>query len=81
MTTTTRKPEDERIGRTLQTLRERYGYTRAQLANELGISTSYLTLIERGHKHLLDHILARVCTTLEISTLAIKHPDHEPAAA
>jgi transcriptional regulator with XRE-family HTH domain len=66
-----------RVGRTLFTLRERYGYTQQGLADALGITRSYISLIELGRKPLQDRLLSRVAELLEITPLAIKTYDHE----
>ena len=68
-------PEMERVGRTLRVLRERYGYTQDQFCNELGISRSYISLIEAGHKKLNDRLLAKCSKALEVPPLAIKRWD------
>jgi len=74
---TPKTPEQERVGRTLHVLRERFGYTQEHFATELGISRSYVSLIESGHKPLNDRLLSRCAQLLEITPLAIKRPDHE----
>jgi transcriptional regulator with XRE-family HTH domain len=68
--------EQVRVGRTLHTLRERYGYTQEAFGTALGISRSYISLIESGHKPLPDRLLSRAADLLEITPLAIKHFDH-----
>jgi len=73
----TKNPEMVRVGRTLFTLRERYGYTQQGLADALGISRQYVSLIEGGFKPLQDRLLSRVAVLLEITPLAIKTYDHE----
>ena len=73
----TKNPEMVRVGRTLFTLRERYGYTQQGLADALGISRQYVSLIEGGFKPLQDRLLSRVAAILEITPLAIKRFDHE----
>jgi transcriptional regulator with XRE-family HTH domain len=73
----TKNPEMVRVGRTLSTLRERYGYTQQGLADALGVSRPYISLIELGRKPLQDRLLARVADILEITPLAIKTYDHE----
>jgi transcriptional regulator with XRE-family HTH domain len=70
-------PEMERVGRTLHTLRERYGYTQKELAEAVDISRAYISLIESGAKPLQDRLLAKVAAALEITPLAIKRYDHE----
>lgn len=74
-------PEMERVGRTLRVLRERYGYTQDQFCAELGISRSYISLIEAGHKKLNDRLLAKCSKALEVPPLAIKRWDLEEVAA
>ena len=69
-------PERIRVGETLRTLRERYGYTQEQFGTALGISRSYICLIESGTKPLPDRLLARAADLLGIKPLAIKHPDY-----
>lgn len=76
-----KNPEQERVGRTLHTLRERYGYTQEAFGTELGISRSYISLIEAGFKPLPDRLLARCADLLEITPLAIKRFDRELVAA
>lgn len=73
-------PEQERVGHTLRTIRERYGYTQETFGTELGISRSYISLIESGHKRLNDRLLARCADLLEITPLAIKRFDEEAHA-
>jgi transcriptional regulator with XRE-family HTH domain len=74
-------PEMVRIGRTLFTLRERYGYTQKELADAVEISRAYISLIESGAKPLQDRLLAKVADALEITPLAIKRFDHEAELA
>jgi transcriptional regulator with XRE-family HTH domain len=76
-----KNPEQERVGRTLYTLRERYGYTQEAFGTELGISRSYISLIESGHKRLPDRLLSRCAELLEITPLAIKRYDEDQMAA
>jgi transcriptional regulator with XRE-family HTH domain len=70
-------PEMVRVGRTLYTLRERYGYTQELFAQDLGISRSYISLIEAGYKKLPDRLLGKAARLLEITPLAIKRYDNE----
>jgi transcriptional regulator with XRE-family HTH domain len=74
---TPKTPEQERVGRTLHVLRERFGYTQEHFATELGISRSYISLIESGNKPLNDRLLSKCAALLEITPLAIKRFDHE----
>jgi transcriptional regulator with XRE-family HTH domain len=77
----TKDPEMERVGRTLHTMRERYGYTQELFAQDLGISRSYISIIEAGYKKLPDRLLCRAAALLEITPLAIKRPENELVAA
>jgi transcriptional regulator with XRE-family HTH domain len=74
-------PETERVGHTLRTIRERYGYTQEAFGTELGISRSYISLIESGHKRLPDRLLSRCAAVLEVTPLAIKRFDHAEVPA
>jgi transcriptional regulator with XRE-family HTH domain len=67
--------EWERVGKTVQTLRERYGYSQEQFSQEAGISRSYMYLIEAGHKRVTDRLLGRFADILGVTPLAIKRPD------
>jgi transcriptional regulator with XRE-family HTH domain len=68
-------PEMERVGKTLHIMRERYGYTQEAFGTDLGVSRSYISLIEAGFKKLPDRLLFRAAELLEITPLAIKRPD------
>ena len=70
-------PEKERIGHTIRTIRERHGYSQERFGTDLGISRSYISLIESGHKKLPDHLLYKCAKLLDITPLAIKRPDNE----
>lgn len=78
---TSKNPEQERVGETLSTFRERYGYTQESFGTALGISRSYISLIEIGTKPLPDRLLSRAADLLGIKPLAIKRPDSERSAA
>lgn len=76
---TTQQPtEDERVGETLRTLRERYGFTVNQLAAEMGISGPALRNIEGGRRFLSEVLLSRACDALGVKPLAIRRPGVEP---
>jgi transcriptional regulator with XRE-family HTH domain len=79
--TASKKPEQERVGETLQALRDRYGYTQEMFAQELGISRSHLSNIEAGIKPLTDHLLFKCAALLGVKPLAIKRYDTELIAA
>lgn len=71
-------PERVRVGKTVATLRERFGYTQDSFSQDLGISRTYISLIENGTKPLPDKLLYKMSVLLELSPLAIKRFDHEP---
>lgn len=76
-------PERIRVGETLRTLRERYGYTQEMFGTALGISRTYISLIESGNKPLTDRLLFTAAELLGVKPYAIKHPetDQERVAA
>ena len=74
-------PECIRVGRTISTIRERYGYSQERFGTELGISRSYISLIESGHKRLPDRLLFKCAELLDVTPLAIKRPDNEQELA
>ena len=76
-----RDPEQVRVGETLHTIRERYGFTQEKLATETGISRSHLANIEAGRKPLSNRHLAIIADLLEIKPLAIKRPEPDLVAA
>lgn len=79
--TASKKPEQERVGETLQSHRDRYGYTQEMFAQELGISRSHLSNIEAGIKPLTDQLLFKSAALLGLKPLAIKRPEAEKVAA
>lgn len=74
-------PEKERIGHTIRVIRERHGYSQERFGTDLGISRSYISLIESGHKKLPDRLLYKCAELLDITPLAIKRPDNEQVPA
>lgn len=70
-------PEYQRVGATLAHFREDRGYSQHQFAPRLGISRSYLALIENGRKRLTDELLDKACDLLDIrNPLALKRRDN-----
>jgi transcriptional regulator with XRE-family HTH domain len=55
-------------------------YTQDDFCAELGISRSYISLIEAGHKKLNDRLLAKCSKALEVPPLAIKRWDEAEVA-
>jgi transcriptional regulator with XRE-family HTH domain len=73
-------PEMERVGKTLATIRERFGYTQETFGTALGVSRPYISLIEAGYKKLPNRLLFRAAELLEVTPLAIKRPEREDEA-
>lgn len=76
--------ERVRVGATIREMREMRGYKPDELANEVGISRSYLANIEAGRKPLTAVLLARLAAKLGVRQVAIIRPgyfgENEPAA-
>lgn len=56
----------KRIGRTVRTLRVQRGMTQAQLAERVGISPAYMSLIERGKRNAELDILERIAAQFNL---------------
>lgn len=56
----------EKIGITIKTLRKRYKIVQADLARKIGISQSYLSLIERGGREPSLTLIKDVASVLNI---------------
>ncbi|TWS22449.1 helix-turn-helix transcriptional regulator [Tsukamurella sputi] len=54
----------EVFGRVLRQERTRQGRTLAEVAREAGVSTQYLSEVERGRKEASSEVLASVCDAL-----------------
>lgn len=67
---------DTALGTRIRALRRREGLTQAQLAERLGISASYLNLIEHGKRPLPAALLIKLAQQLEVD-LAAFAPDAE----
>lgn len=79
------------FSQTLEILRRKRALTQTQLADRLGIASSYISILERGHKPPpSDKILQKIIVTLElnehekfqllhdakISNFTLKAPEH-----
>jgi transcriptional regulator with XRE-family HTH domain len=70
------------IGERIAVLRQRRGWSQAELAKGLGLSHSYVSLIESGRRLPRHRVLARLAATLECSVdyLVHGHPDSQVQA-
>ncbi len=59
----------------LRRLRERLGLTQVEMARRLGVSTSYLNLIEHDQRPLTAKLLARFSKVLEVDAQALAEGD------
>lgn len=55
------------LGRRVRTIRRQMGLTQEELAEQLGISTSFLGHIERGTRAVSVETLVQLCNVLNIS--------------
>ena len=60
-----KRPEKLIIGQRLRVLRRSLGLTQAQLAAELGVSASYITLIEADQRPASARLLMRLAKTFK----------------
>ena len=58
---------DKRIGRRIKQYREKKGFTQEQLAEKIGVSTNYISAIERGAVFPRCENLISILNSLEIS--------------
>ena len=66
---------DSKIGPKIKAFRRQIGMQANKLAEELGISPSYLNLIEKGKRKIDGDLLINVCDKLriELSDLSLIH--------
>ena len=55
------------VGQRIKTLREARGWTTNRLANQCGLSQSFLRSVELGEKGISVENLALICDTLQLS--------------
>jgi len=55
------------IGKNLQTIREKRGFTQKRLAEELNITRAAVTSYETGRSHLTDTVIIDLCRILRVS--------------
>jgi hypothetical protein len=68
--------ETSPLGGKVRALRRERGLTQAQLAERLGISASYLNLIEHGRRSLSAPVLIRLAALFELDLKALSGDDH-----
>jgi predicted transcriptional regulator/DNA-binding XRE family transcriptional regulator len=68
--------ETSHLGAKIRALRRQRGLTQAQLAGRLGISASYLNLIEHGRRGLSAPILIKAAETLDLDLKALSTETH-----
>lgn len=56
------------IGKNLQNIRKKRGFTQAQLAAKIGVTRETITAYEAGRSHLLDTTLINLSKILKVST-------------
>lgn len=70
-----------RLGAKVRSLRRREQLTQAQLAERLGISTSYVNLIEHNRRPLTASLLIKLATSFEVDLQAFAAADDERLGA
>jgi len=68
-------PSSARFGGKLRALRRRHGLSQSQLADKLGISTSYLNLIENNHRPLPAPLLIKLAQLYDVDLQAFAADD------
>lgn len=79
--TTTRDPEDIRVGATIRALREAYGLKAEELARLIGKSKPLLTAIERGERTATPEVCKAIAGKLNIPLAAITVEGYERVAS
>ena len=63
----------------IREIRQKQGYTIAELASKVGISTPHMSEVERGKKNLNNHLLQRISAALRVSPSALIATDNDAA--
>lgn len=61
----------------IRELRKVRGYTIAQLADLVGVSTPHMSGIERGKKNLNNHLISRIASALQVSPQTLIASDED----
>src|SRR5512142_3414157 len=75
------REESPRLGAKVRAVRRQQGLTQAQLATRLGISASYLNLIEHDRRALSAPLLIRLADTLQLDMRALSPAGQERMVA
>lgn len=65
------KEDPIRVGCTIKSLREAYGWSRLRFAEAIGVSRSHLANIEDGRKSCTPEVARRIADTLSVPLAAI----------
>jgi len=74
-------PEPVHLGARVRAIRRERGLTQAQLAERLGISGSYLNLIEHNRRGLSAQLLIKLADVLQLDLRALSQDGHDRAVA
>ncbi len=69
------------VGPKLKRLRRELGFTQARMADELGVSASYLNLMERNQRPVTAQILIRLANAFDVDARQFSADDDERAVA
>lgn len=69
-------PEAVRVGATIRTIREAYGWKLGELAAAIGRSHSFLSNIEAGRKHAPKPLCIEIAKALGVPLAAIVSPSY-----
>ncbi|KAA2237553.1 helix-turn-helix domain-containing protein [Salinarimonas soli] len=69
------------VGPKLKRLRRELGFTQARMADELGVSASYLNLIERNQRPVTAQILIRLANAFDVDARQFSADDDERVVA
>ncbi|MEL6187373.1 MAG: helix-turn-helix transcriptional regulator, partial [Myxococcota bacterium] len=70
-----------KLGAKVRALRRREALTQAQLAERLGISASYLNLIENNRRTLSAPVLIKLAQLFDLDLQAFAQDDHDQTVA
>jgi len=74
-------PEPTHLGARIRAIRRQHGLTQAQLATRLGISASYLNLIEHNRRGLSAPLLIQLADVLQLDLRTLSQDSHERVIA
>lgn len=74
-------PEAVRVGATIKTLREAYGWKLGELAQAVGRSHAFLSNIEAGRKRAPRPLCSKIATVLDVPLAAIVSSEYAQATS